>query len=94
MQFFNISQPGTYHIVANGASGGVFSGEENICLGAAISANVTLSRLDMLAIIVGGEGGYSQSGSQGSGGGGGTLLFLESYSTSTPIVTAGERKLA
>ena len=95
MQFLNISQQGNCSIVAEGASGGAETqrGGTGSCSGATISANITLVQGDMLAIIVGGRGmdSMSQNIQYGAGGGGGSFVFLASYNTSIPIVTAGER---
>ena len=94
MQFLNTSQQGNYSIVAKGASGGAETAFQiGGCSGATISANITLVQGDMLAIIVGGRGMDSMSVTirYGAGGGGGSFVFLASYGTSIPTVTAGER---
>lgn len=88
-----ISFTGEYFIEVVGANGGgKYSSETAVCSGAYISASVAISAGDTLAIIVGGQGANTTASNAQSatGGGGGSFVFLQSFSSSTPIITAGE----
>ena len=90
VQYFPVAAHGGYIIRAAGAAGGgPRASGSTVCSGGYISAVTQFSPGDVLAVFVGGQGANATSVNNAAGGGGGSYVYLQSYSTTVPIVTAG-----
>ncbi|MEI6576037.1 MAG: Ig-like domain-containing protein [Bacteroidota bacterium] len=79
IQEWTVPATGTYRIVAKGAQGG---GANNYGKGAMIAGDFSLVVGQVVKIIVGRQGPYSQSG----GGGGGSFVIQSPYNTTASIL--------
>ena len=83
VQLWTVPADGTYRIVAKGAAGGT-NGFGRGGYGASLTADVSLTKGLVLAIVVGQKGTGNSSSSQfqsGTGGGGGTFVYKNSDAT-------------
>ena len=80
IQKWTVPSSGSYQIIAAGATGG-----NNLGRGIIVSTTVTLTKGQVINILVG-QKGVAYQGDRGGGGGGGSFVV---YSNNTPILIAG-----
>ena len=88
-QEWTVPSSGTYKIEAGGAKGGSSHSNSLGGNGAKVITYFTLTKSEVIKIIVGQQGTNGNTSSSGSGGGGGTYVLKSPYNTTASVIVVG-----